>query len=94
MKPTWAGWPDVIAAQNVDVASTGPLYQYPWNDDDRDWVPDVLDSGIVWSTHEIPTDEDIIIDFQNLTMDASHSKLWNPVPIEEDTLWKPVPYPK
>ncbi len=92
--PTWSGWPGVIAAQNADVSSTEPVYQYPWNDDDRDWVPAVLDSGIQWSTHRTPTDETVTIDFENLTMDIYHSRLWHPVPIEEDTQWLPIPYPK
>ncbi len=37
----------------MDIASDPSIqrYQWPWNDDDRDWIPDVLDSGILWTTH-------------------------------------------
>ena len=49
MKPTWAGWPAVIAAQDADVNSHSPcLYIGRWDTDSRDWVPEVYNTGITW----------------------------------------------
>ena len=49
----WSGWLNWFESSHADISSDPsiPRYQWPWNDDDRDWIPDVLDSGIVWSTH-------------------------------------------
>ena len=50
----WSGWVNWFDSVNQDIASDPaiPRYQWPWDDDDRDWIPDVLDSGIVWTTHK------------------------------------------
>ena len=91
--PTWAGWTDVIAAQNADVHATVPLYIGRWNTDDRDWVPQVYDTGITWD-HEspiVPADVTIGIVLKD---DVSNARdLWNPVG-QEDTTWHDVPYPE
>ena len=49
----YSGWQNWFDSVNMDIASDPsiPRYQWPWNDDDRDWIPDVLDSGILWATH-------------------------------------------
>ena len=92
MKPTWEGWPDVIAAQNADVESTAPcLYMGIWNQDHRDWVPEVMDSGVHWDTCSpiVTGDAELTI---TATLKAKERDLWEPVP-EEDTTWIPVQYP-
>jgi hypothetical protein len=91
--PTWSSWPATIAAQNVDVESTAPcLYRGRWDGDDRTWIPEVYDTGIVWETcaPEVEADAEFTI-----TEEISHAKqsnLWTPVG-EEDTKWTNVQYP-
>lgn len=49
----WSGWMNWFNSSHADISSDPsiPRYQWPWNDDDRDWVPDVLDTDIRWATH-------------------------------------------
>ena len=49
----WSGWMNWFNSSHADISSDPsiPRYQWPWNDDDRDWVPDVLDADIRWATH-------------------------------------------
>ena len=49
----YSGWQNWFDSVNMDIASDPsiPRYQWPWDDDDRDWIPAVLDSGILWDTH-------------------------------------------
>lgn len=56
----YSNWEYWFNSTHADISSDPsiPRYQWPWNDDDRDWIPDVLDSGIVWTTHK-ETIEDV-----------------------------------
>ena len=49
----YSGWQNWFDSVNQDIASDPgiPRYQWPWDDDDRDWVPEVINSGILWTTH-------------------------------------------
>jgi len=49
----YSNWEYWFNSAHADISSDPsiPRYQWPWNDDDRDWIPDVLDSGILWTTH-------------------------------------------
>ena len=92
MKPTWAGWPEVIAAQDADVTSHSPcLYRGRWDGDQRDWVPEVSDTGIQWDHCSPLVLADAEFTFYNY-ISAVETDLWNPVG-EEDTLWVDVEYP-
>ncbi len=92
-KPTWAGWPALIAAQDADVHATVPLYIGQWDTDSRDWVPEVYDTGITWDYQSpiVPADVEIGITLKEQLTNAAD--LWKPVG-EEDTLWHTVPYPE
>ena len=94
MKPTWAGWPAVIAAQIADVESTSAcLYIGRWDTDSRDWIPEVYDTGITWDYQSpiVPADVTIGIVLKD---DVSNARdLWTPVG-QEDTTWREVPYPE
>ena len=94
MTPTWSGWPAVIAAKNADVDGTGPFYPGPWNTDDRDWIPEVYDTGITWNFDSPVVDESVEFVVGPLIMRASQTDLWHPVLPDPDTIWRPVPYPK
>ena len=92
MKPTWAGWPEVIAAQDADVHSTAPcLYRGRWDGDHRSWIPEVYDTGIVWDlcSPVVNADADFLF---NAYINAKETDLWTPVG-EEDTIWIDVQYP-
>ena len=93
MKPTWAGWPEVIAAQNADVEShSACLWVAQWNEvDDVDWVPEITDVGIQWDTCTPNVYADATFGFKT-KIKADHRDLWNPVG-QENTIWYPVDYP-
>jgi hypothetical protein len=91
MKPTWSGWPAVIAAQNEDVNSYGPLYQGRWNGDDRNWIPQVYDTMVQWDTEGPSIHVEVEMDM-GLTYTNEVGVLWTPIPGEQTT-WQPVPYP-
>ncbi len=93
MKPTWAGWPEVIAAQNADVESHAAcLWVAQWNKvDDVDWVPEMTDAGIQWDTCTPDVHANVTLDLKT-KLKADHRDLWNPTG-EEKTLWTPVDYP-
>ena len=89
MKPTWDGWPEVIAAQNADVESHAAcLYRGRWDGDDLPWVP----------KHPFPWDycaPEILADAElSITEKITSSTrfLWEPVS-EESTEWHEVDYP-
>jgi len=92
-KPTWEGWPDVIAAQRTDVTTPGPKYQGIWENDYRDWIPEVYDTGITWNyvSPEVKGDVDFDMTLEQELSSIRH--LWEPVG-EEITTWQEVPYPK
>ena len=55
-----------------------PVYPWPWNDDDRNWIPEVLDSGILWSTYGPTIDVgegDLILD--SLELKNQSPQDWN-----------------
>ena len=55
-----------------------PVYPWPWNDDDRNWIPEVLDSGILWSTYSPTIDVgegDLILD--SLELKNQSPQDWN-----------------
>ena len=92
MKPTWAGWPEVLATQKIDVESTSPcLYAGHWNTDSRDWIPEVSNTRIRWDDCT-PT---VNVDAEFRLVEKIHAEeydLWRPVG-EEETTWIKVPYP-
>jgi len=93
MKPTWAGWPEVLAAQKIDVESTAPcLYIGHWNTDSRDWIPEIENTGLKWDTcvPEVDADAELIMTDK---IEAEEYDLWRPVG-EESTIWHTVPYPR
>jgi hypothetical protein len=54
------------------------VYRWPWNDDDRSWIPDVLDSGILWSTNTPTIDVgegELII--KSVFVNNSTPKVWS-----------------
>jgi len=89
LKPTWEGWPEVIAAQNADVESHSDcLYRGKWDGDDQNWVPN---HAFPWNhcAPEIYADAELTITER---IAASNRFLWEPVQ-EESTEWIPVDYP-
>ena len=93
MKPTWAGWPAVIAAQNADVESTSAcLYIGRWDTDSRDWIPEVYDTGITWDLCSNIVTADAELTMVDSVLAEEHD-LWTPVG-EENTNWNQVPYPE
>jgi len=93
MKPTWSGWPEVIAAQNADVESTSPcLYLGQWNHDYRSWIPDVYDTNIFWDDCTNVETADASLSMTN-TITSKVEDFWNPIG-EENTVWSPVQFPK
>jgi hypothetical protein len=54
------------------------VYQWPWNDDDRSWIPEVLASGILWNTNRPTIDAgegDLILEQALLKNDSPQG--WN-----------------
>jgi len=96
MKPTWAGWAEVYAAQQVDVSSTEEcLYAGRWNEHDdvawSDWV--ITDTQLPWN-HCVSTQQEDI----NMNIELYHTVgsrlLWQEIdPQTQDTIWYPVQYP-
>ena len=93
MKPTWAGWPAVITAQNADVESHSEcLYAGIWEQDHRDWIPEMYDTGIAWDRCTPIVSASAEFSIIN-TIQTNDKDLWTPVG-EENTIWTDVPYPK
>jgi len=93
MKPTWEGWPDVIAAQNADVESTSPcLYVGQWNHDYRTWIPEVYDAGTPWDECTNIVEADAELSMVN-TITSTEEDFWKPKG-QENTTWRPVQFPK
>ncbi len=97
--PTWEGWPEVYAAQEADIRNEpdAVLYPFPWNDDDRYWIPDVLDSGITWlwgADNEI-YEHDMDFYLESIHMTPVPYDLWNEVEDAQggNYIWRPVIYP-
>jgi len=57
-------------------------------------VPDILDTGFVWTTEGNIIDEDIMMTINKLTDGAIQVDLWNPAPKGDRTIWHDVIYPK
>ena len=92
MKPTWAGWPELLAVQNEDVESTSDcLYSGQWYRDYRDWRPEIYSTGLTWDvcTPMVSTSAEFAIIDTILTDDKD---LWTPAG-EENTIWTDVQYP-
>ena len=75
-----------------------PVYQWPWNDDDRNWIPQVLESGILWSTYSPTIDAgeiDLIIKEALLNNDSPEGWTeqggsggdWNNADSNPETIW-------
>jgi|TARA_B100001105_G_scaffold252315_1_gene243769 hypothetical protein len=92
--PNWDQWPEIWAVQLEDVTTPGPKYPFPWLTDYRSWVPEVMDTGFIWTTQGNIIDEDILMMIQKLTDSSTESDLWNPAPNGDDTTWQDVIYPK
>lgn len=93
MKPTWAGWPEVIEAQNADVESKAVcLWILPWDEtDDIDWVPDMTGTEIHWD--DCSPLISLATSFEmTARVTSTHGDLWTPVD-KERTVWYPVIYP-
>lgn len=92
MKPTWEGWPEVLATQKVDVESVSPcLYLGHWNTDSRNWIPEFSGTGLQWDacTPTVQAESELgMIE----KIEAKEYDLWQPVG-EESTQWQKVPYP-
>ena len=93
MKPTWAGWPEVIAAQNADVESKSEcLFKIRWTGvDDVNWVPEMTGTNVSWDTCEPGITADAIFNAY-AKVQSTHGDLWTPVD-QERTTWYPVNYP-
>ena len=92
--PDWGQWPEIWAIQQTDVTTPGPKYPFPWLTDYRSWVPDILDTGFIWTTEGNIIDEDIMMTINKLTDGAVQVDLWNPAPKGDRTIWHDVIYPK
>ena len=92
MKPTWAGWPAVIASQNEDVKSHSTcLYIGKWSTDSRTWIPEVYDTGITWDFCSPIVTATIEFVFSERIY-SREGDLWTPVG-ENSTVWMEVQYP-
>ena len=88
----WSGWTNWFNSSHADISSdpTIPRYQWPWDDDDRDWIPDVLDSGILWTTHHatiLDVTGDLLL--EEALMNNDSPKGWSDVG-GESTTWTQV----
>ena len=90
--PDWSDWPAVLAAQKEDVTTPGQKYPGTWYYDQRNWVPEVADSGVVWTT--IPNVVNGEADFvMTLRYELNSIRdLWTKVTGEE-TQWTERLYP-
>ena len=88
----WSGWLNWFNSSHADISSDPaiPRYQWPWNDDDRDWIPDVLDTDIRWTTHYDIVEgleSDLILDKALLNNDSPQG--WNEQS-KSDGTWEQV----
>jgi len=92
MKPTWEGWDEVLEAQDADVSSTSPcLYQGHWDHDYRDWIPQILNTGLTWDVCTNVVSADVELSMVN-TIIADEHDFWRPKG-QESTQWYPVQFP-
>jgi len=91
--PTWQGWAEVITAQNADVEShSACLYLGIWNQDHRDWIPEVYDTGLPWNFCN-PIVHDSVDMLLRQFISSEEASLWNQVRPTVTTTWFPVQYP-